>query len=65
MGRWRLADRDVEIDVRGGGDVADQCLVVAMVAGFGTVVGCGLGMRFMLWWLLGLVHVFALSFGGC
>ena len=38
----------------GGGDVADRCLVVALVAGFGIVVGCGLGMRFVLWWLLGL-----------
>ena len=38
----------------GGGDVVDRCLVVALVAGFGTVVGCGLGMRFVLWWLLGL-----------
>ena len=28
----------------GGGDVADRCLVVALVAGFGRVVGCGLGM---------------------
>ena len=38
----------------GGGDVADQCLVVALVVGFGTVVGYGLGMQFVLWWLLGL-----------
>ena len=45
--------------------MADGCLVVALVAGFGTVVGCGLGMRSVSWWLLGLVHVFALSFGDC
>ena len=45
--------------------MAYWCLVVALVAGFGTVVGCGLGMRSVLWWLLGLVHVFSLSFGDC
>ena len=49
----------------GGGDVADQCLMVALVARFGIVVGCGLGMRSVSWWLLGLVHVFALSFSDC
>ena len=45
--------------------MADQCLVVALVARFDIVVGCGLGMRSMLWWLLGLVHVFSLSFSDC
>ena len=49
----------------GGGDVADRCLVVALVAGFGIVVDCGLVMRSVSWWLLGLVHVFALSFNDC
>ena len=42
--------------------MVDRCLVVVLVAGFGTVVGCGLGMRFVLWWLLGLVHVFDFKF---
>ena len=51
--------------VWGGGDVADQCLMVALVAGFGIVVDCGLVMRSVSWWLLGLVHVFALSFNDC
>ena len=45
--------------------MTDQCLMVALVARFGTVVDCGLVMRSMSWWLLGLVHVFALSFSDC
>ena len=41
MGRGHLVDRGVE-RAWGGGDVADRCLVVALVVGFGTVVDCGL-----------------------
>ena len=42
MGRGHLADHGVE-RAWGGGDVADRCLVVALVAGFGTMVGCRAG----------------------
>ncbi|KAL0002112.1 hypothetical protein SO802_015893 [Lithocarpus litseifolius] len=37
--------------------VGDHYLLKAI-----KMVGCGLGMRSVSWWLLGLVHVFALSF---
>ena len=49
VGCGHLADRGVE-HVWGAGDVVDRCFVVVLVAGFGTVVGCGLGMRYVSWW---------------
>ena len=36
------------------GDVTDWCLLVALVAGFGSVVtGLGSGICLKFWWLLG------------
>ena len=40
MGIWQI----VVLSVHGVVEMSDRCLVVALVAGFGTVVGCGLGM---------------------